>query len=70
MPLGLLVTVPVPVPVLLTDRLYVFSVNSAVTEVPAVMVMLQVLIPEQPPPLQPAKVEPVKGEAVKVTIVL
>jgi hypothetical protein len=44
-------------------------VNLAVTDLAAVMLTLQVLVPEQLP-LQPVKVEPVLAAAVKVTLVL
>ena len=39
----------------------------AVTVVAALIVTVQVAVPEQPPPLQPVKVEPATGAAVKVT---
>jgi hypothetical protein len=39
----------------------------AVTVVAAVIVTVQVLVPEHPPPDQPVKVYPLFGEAVKVT---
>ncbi len=39
----------------------------AVTEVAALIVTVQVLLPEQPPPLQPLKLEPAAGAAVSVT---
>jgi hypothetical protein len=70
MPDGLLVTVPLPVPVLLTVNEYVLRVNEAVTDLAVVIVTVQVPVPEQPPPLQPVKVEPVAGAAVSVTNVL
>ena len=41
----------------------------AVTVVAAEMVTVQVLVPEQPPPVQPLKVEPAAGAAVRVTAV-
>jgi hypothetical protein len=67
-PAGLLVTVPVPVPVLLTDSVG-GTAKLAVTVVAAFSVTLQVPVPEQPPPLQPEKVEPAAGAAVRVTTV-
>jgi hypothetical protein len=67
MPAGVLVTVPVPVPVLFTVRLKVWTAKAAVTVVLAVIVTAQVVaVPVQAPP-QPVKVEPVAGVAVKVT---
>jgi hypothetical protein len=39
----------------------------AVTVVAAVIVTVQVLVPEHPPPDQPVNVYPLFGEAVKVT---
>jgi hypothetical protein len=68
MPAGLLVTVPEPVPLLVTDSVTGVAVNVAVTEVAALMVTAQVPVPEQAP-LQPAKVEPAAGAAVSVTAV-
>lgn len=70
MPTGLLVTVPIPRPVLLTVRVRVCRSKFAETVVAAVMVTRQVPVPEHPPPLQPVKVEPVVAEAVRVTTVL
>jgi hypothetical protein len=43
--------------------------NVAVTEVAALIVMVHVPVPVQPPPLQPVKVEPAPGVAVSVTAV-
>ena len=68
-PAGELVTVPLPVPALLTVRLTVGRSNVAVTVVAALMVTAQEPVPAQPPPLQPEKVEPVAGVAVRVTAV-
>ena len=42
----------------------------AVTDLAALMVTVQVPVPEQPLPLQPVKVEPVRAVAVNVTDVL
>ena len=39
------------------------------TDVAALIVTVQVPVPEQPPPLQPVKVNPAAGVAVKVTAV-
>ncbi len=68
MPAGLLVTVPEPVPLFVTDTVTGVAVNDAVTEVAALMVTAQLPVPEQAPP-QPAKAEPAAGEAVRVTAV-
>ena len=70
MPAGLLVTVPLPAPVLLTVNAYVINAKLAVTAFAAFIVTLQVPIPEHPLPLQPVNVEPVDAAAVKVTAVL
>jgi hypothetical protein len=67
MPAGDEVTVPAPVPALVTASVYVLSVKVAVTVVAAVTVTAQVPVPEQPPPLQPVNVEPATGVAVSVT---
>jgi len=67
MPAGLLVTVPIPEPVLFTVSVKAWRAKVAVTVVAAVSVTVQVAVPEQPPPLQPEKVEPAAGAAVKVT---
>ena len=70
MPAGLLVTVPLPAPVLLTVNAYVINAKLAVTAFAAFIVTLQVPIPEHPLPLQPANLEFADGEAAKVTTVL
>jgi hypothetical protein len=67
-PAGLEVTVPLPVPALLTDSVNVCTLKVAVTDVAAFIVTEQVPVPEQAP-LQPAKVEPPAGAAVSVTTV-
>jgi len=69
MPVGELVMVPLPVPVLETVRAKVCGVKVAVTVVPAETVTVQAPVPEQPPPLQPVKVELTFGVAVSVTAV-
>jgi len=61
------VTVPRPVPVLVTARVTLCRVKVAVTVVAAFKVTEQVPVPEQPPPLQPVKIEPLAGVAVSVT---
>jgi len=68
-PAGELVTVPLPVPALLTVSAKVGRAKVAVTVVAALRVTVQVPVPEQPPPLQPVKVEPAAGVAVSVTAV-
>ena len=69
MPAGALVTVPLPVPPLLTVRVRGCRSKVAVTVVAALRVTVQAPVPAQPPPLQPAKVEPAAGVAVRVTTV-
>src|SRR5439155_8874885 len=66
---GELVTVPLPMPVLVTLRAKDCWTKPAVTEAAALIVTMQVPVPEQPPPLQPEKVDPAVGVAVKVTAV-
>jgi hypothetical protein len=68
-PAGLDVTVPVPVPGLLTVRLNCCTAKLAETLVAALMVTLHVPVPEQPPPLQPLNVDPLPAAAVRVTTV-
>ena len=65
---GVLVTVPVPGPVLETARTNV-GVKVAVTAVAPVRVTVQGAVPEQAPPLQPVKTEVGLGVAVSVTTV-
>jgi len=70
-PAGLEVTVPLPVPVLLTvsGKLWLCASNVAVTVVAALMVTTHAPVPEHPAPLQPVKVDPPPGAAVRVTTV-
>src|SRR5436309_2706383 len=68
-PAGELVTVPLPVPALLTVSATVGRAKVAVTVVAALRVTVQAPVPEHPPPLQPVKVEPAAGVAVNVTAV-
>src|SRR5437773_1471383 len=67
-PGGALLTVPLPVPVLVTLRAKDCWTKPAVTEAAALMVTMQVPVPEQPP-LQLEEVDPAVGVAVKVTAV-
>ena len=69
MPAGELVTVPLPLPALLTVSAKLGRLKVAVTVVAAETVTTQVPVPEHPPPLQPLKVEPMAGLAVSVTAV-
>ena len=59
-------TVPDPVLDFVTVKLYVVVAKVAVTDVAAVIVTVQVPVPEHPPD-QPEKVYPLAAEAVKVT---
>jgi hypothetical protein len=67
-PEGVLVTVPVPVPLLATVRVKGpgFAVKLALTDFAASMVTLHAPVPLQAP-LQPANVEPESGVAVRFT---
>jgi hypothetical protein len=69
-PVGLLLTVPDPVPAKVTERAKVVTVvlNVAVTDLAALMVTLQVPVPLHAP-VQPAKVDPAVAFAVRVTTV-
>ena len=66
--MGLLVTVPDPVPAGVTVSAKV-GAKVAVTVVAAESVTTHVPVPLHPPPLQPVKVEPAAGLAVRVTAV-
>ena len=68
MPAGLLVTVPEPVPLLVTDSVIGRRLKVAVTDVAALTVTAQVPVPEQAP-LHPAKDEPATGVAVRAMAV-
>ncbi len=61
-------TVPLPVPTLLTASAKVWTVKVAVTERAALMLTVQVPVPVHAP-LHPLKVEPAAGVAVSVTTV-
>jgi hypothetical protein len=67
-PAGALVTTPVPVPAVSTDKLKVTASNVATTARRTSMVTTQVPVPEQAP-LHPANVDPAAGVGVKVTTV-
>ena len=60
-------TVPDPVPDFVTAKLYTDVAKVAVTDFAAVIVTVQVPVPEQPPPDQPEKVDPLFAKAVKAT---
>jgi hypothetical protein len=68
MPDGLLVTIPPPVPILLTVRVCMLRVNVATTVLAASIVTVQESVPLHAP-LQPAKVEIESGVAKSVTSV-
>src|SRR2546423_15472911 len=63
MPAGALVTVPLPVPALLSVNAKVWAVKVAVTERAALMVTEQEAAVPVHAPLQPLKVEPAAGVA-------
>jgi hypothetical protein len=67
-PSGLELTVPEPVPDLLTVKVTGRSENVAVTDLAWVMPTVQVPVPEQSPD-HPVKLEPGAGVAVRVTLV-
>jgi hypothetical protein len=68
MPAGDEVTVPAPVPALLTVSANGASAKVAVTVVAAVIVTTHEPVPLQPPPDQPLKIDPPAGVAVSVSI--
>src|SRR5439155_981985 len=67
MPAGALVTVPLPVPDLVTVSVKQLCMKVAVTGAAAFIVTVQGPVPVQPPPLQPVNVDPAAGVAVSVT---
>jgi hypothetical protein len=68
MPVTSDVTVPLPVPALVTVSVNVASVKVAVTFLVAVIETVQGLLPVQPPPVQLVKAEPVPAVAVRTTL--
>ena len=60
---------PLPLPVLVTERVKVCRLKLAVTARAVLMVTLQVVPETASQPLQKAKVEPEAGVAVRVTTV-
>ena len=67
MPVGAEVTLPLPD--LLTVRVYVLSVNVAVTDLAAVTDTVQTPVAFVQAPDHPAKIEPTAGGALKTTLV-
>ncbi len=70
MPAGAELTVPVPLPFLVTVRTYVASVKVAVTFLAWVIETSQVAAVPVQAPDQPVKVEPVAAVADRVTVAL
>jgi len=68
MPVGVLATVPDPLPANVTDSGKVTVLKVAVTDCAALIVTVQLPVPVQAP-LHPAKLEPVAALATKVTLV-
>ena len=66
MPVGTLVTVPVPEPLGVTVNVR-NGANVAVIAVSVVIDTAHVPVPMHPPPNQPVKIDPVDGAAVSVT---
>lgn len=67
MPEGNEVTVPLPVPLLLTLKVY-GPAKVAVTVLSESIVTVQEPVPEHPPPDQPVKVEPDAGVAARIAV--
>jgi 3D (Asp-Asp-Asp) domain-containing protein len=67
--LGLEVTVPEPVPALVTVRAKVCTPKVAVMPCAELIVTVHVPVPLHPAPLQPVKAEPALAAAVRVTLV-
>ena len=66
MPAGVDVTVPTPVPDLVTETGYVFNAKFAVTVVAEVTATVHDPVPVQPPPDQPVNVDEADGLAINV----
>ncbi len=69
MPLGLLVTIPLPVPVKPTVKTAPLTTGSNRAETVAVALTVQAPVPAHPPPLHPANLEPAAAVAINVTVV-
>ena len=67
-PLGVLVTVPVPLPSRVTVSVADCAAKFAVTVVAVESVTTQAPVPEHPAPLQPVKTEPEAAPAVRVAV--
>ena len=63
------VTLPLPVPAGVTERVKRCTLKVAVTDWAALMVTVQVVLGPAQLPLQPLKVEPPAGVAVRITVV-
>ena len=68
-PAGTDVTVPEPVPALMTDTAYLLRVKVGVTVVASLRLTTHVPVPVHPPPDQPVKLDPVAAAAVRVMVV-
>jgi hypothetical protein len=68
MPAGFDVTLPLPVPVIETVRVYEFLVNNAVTLLSESMVIVAWLFVPAAAPDHPLKLEVASGTAVNVTV--
>ena len=68
-PLGMLITVPVPEPVFVTVTVAVLVTALKMVAMVASVLTVQAPVPEHPPPLQPANAEPGSALAVNVTAV-
>ena len=68
-PLGLEVTVPRPIPDLVTVRVKRKTVNVGMTDLDAFMVRLQVSFEAESHPLQLPNTDPATGDAVRVNAV-